>query len=110
MSCLVEALENRDFVKPIKNENACYSPTSVDNIDCIHVPINFSKQHGAHLLDDTSTVTTESTHTADSADTHNSQNDWEFIQDIESHLQFEEEEEVTYMVPLPKWVSQGIRA
>ena len=103
MSCPVEAFENRDFVKPIKNETTCYSPTSVDNIDCIHLPINFSREkHGAHLLDDASTVTTVTTHTADSADTHNSQDDWEFIQDVESHLHFGEEEEVTYMVPLPK--------
>ena len=110
MSCLVEAVENRDFVKPIKDENTCYSPTGVDNIDCIHVPMNFSEKHGAHLLDDSSTVTTVTTHTADSADSHNSQNDWEFIQDIESHLQFEEEEEVTYMVPLPKMGKPKIKS
>ena len=98
--------------------NDCYSPTSTA-IDYIELPINFEGTIPSYseqgLVSDIEVETVCSNDTADSAfsdsetewtDTSltetSQQDDWDFIRDIESNLVYEEEQDVTYLIPVPK--------
>ena len=99
-------------------DNGCHSHTSTA-IDYIDLPINFvdgiipmnTEQSLVSDIEVKTVCSEESNDTADSAfsdsefewtDTSlketSQQDDWDFIQDIESNLVYEEEQEVTYLI------------
>ena len=93
-----------------------YSSTSINSeLEYIELPINFEdrdfidskcEQKAPFEVsdsDDSTCCTTDSESTADSAPfDENPKEDSDFIREIESNLIYEEEQDVTYMVPVPK--------
>ena len=85
----------------------CITSTTIA-VENIHIPVN-SELNTIFNEDDTSVCTTCTELSETSCDTiENAQNDnssldgEDTIRDIESHLIYHEEKDVTYMVPLPK--------